>query len=153
MSVRADRLDELVPWLAGWKARSDPYEDYYGVPEQLTGDARLHERWSIGVGGHLAPDDGALAGGLRREFHEELVADWDPAARLLGLLNDDITPVGRVHVGVVYVADAAGRAVTVREANKLSGAFVSPEAVRAGYDHLERWSQLLFDTVEGPSHD
>ena len=32
------------------------------------GDARLHDRWSIGVGGHLNPGDGDLAGGLRREW-------------------------------------------------------------------------------------
>jgi len=40
------------------------------------GDARLHDRWSIGVGGHVDPGDDGLAGGLRREWHEELVADF-----------------------------------------------------------------------------
>ena len=39
---------------------------------QAGGDARLHDRWSIGVGGHLNPGDGDLAGGLRREWREEL---------------------------------------------------------------------------------
>ena len=32
------------------------------------GDARLHDRWSIGVGGHLNPGDEDLDGGLRREW-------------------------------------------------------------------------------------
>ena len=112
------------------------------------GDARLHERWSIGVGGHLGPEDDGLLGGLRREFHEELVADWDPEPRILGLLNDDTTPVGRVHVGVCYVADAHGRSVAIREIAKLSGAFVAPAEIRAGYEHLETWSQLLLDAAE-----
>ena len=40
------------------------------------GDARLHDRWSIGVGGHLNPGDGDLAGGLRREWQEEIEADF-----------------------------------------------------------------------------
>ena len=82
-------------------------------------DARLHHRYSIGVGGHLNPGDGGLLGGLRREWAEELVADFVPDFRLVGLLNDDTTPVGRVHLGVVYVADAAGRPVAIREVDNL----------------------------------
>lgn len=111
------------------------------------GDARLHERWSIGVGGHLGPADRSVEDGLRREFEEELVADWRPELRPLGLLNDDRTPVGQVHLGIVFEADAAGRAVAVRETHKLSGRFVECDEVLAGYEHLETWSQLLFDLV------
>ena len=40
--------------------------------------SRLHGRYSIGVGGHLNPGDGGLLGGLRREWQEELVADFVP---------------------------------------------------------------------------
>ena len=72
------------------------------------GDARLHDLWSIGVGGHLNPGDGDVEGGLRREWAEELVADFEPEYAPVGLLNDDTTPVGAVHVGFVYVADAGG---------------------------------------------
>ena len=43
------------------------------------GDVRLHDRWSIGVGGHLNPGDDGLSGGLQREWREELVADFEPA--------------------------------------------------------------------------
>ena len=110
------------------------------------GDARLHERWSIGIGGHLNPEDGDVRTGLAREFHEELHADWEPKLRLVGLLNDDSTPVGQVHLGVVFMAEAAGP-VAIRETEKLSGEFASPETVRAGYDHLETWSQIVFDHV------
>ena len=111
------------------------------------GDARLHERWSIGVGGHLGPADRSVEEGLLREFEEELVADWRPELRPLGLLNDDRTPVGQVHLGIVFEADAAGRAVAVRETHKLSGRFVETDEVLEGYEHLETWSQLLFDFV------
>ena len=58
------------------------------------GDARLHDLGSIGVGGHLNPGDVDVEGGLRREWREELVADFVPAFEPLGLLNDDTTPVG-----------------------------------------------------------
>jgi predicted NUDIX family phosphoesterase len=113
------------------------------------GDARLHDRWSIGVGGHLNPGDGDLAGGLRREWAEEVVADFEPAFELVGLLNDDTSDVGRVHVGAVYVADAGGRPVVIRETEKLEGSFADAAAVQAVEDRLETWSALVFRHFEG----
>jgi predicted NUDIX family phosphoesterase len=108
-------------------------------------DVRLHDHWSIGVGGHLNPGDRDIAGGLRREWREELTADFVPTFRPVGLLNDDETAVGAVHIGVVYEADAQGRPVSVRETDKLSGGFAAEEAVAAVRDRLESWSELVFD--------
>jgi predicted NUDIX family phosphoesterase len=112
-------------------------------------DERLHDRYSIGVGGHLNPGDGGLDGGLRREWAEELEADFVPTFRLVGLLNDDTTDVGSVHLGVVYVADAASRPVAIRETDKLTGRFVDPAAVAEVEAELESWSQLVFEQLEG----
>ena len=117
------------------------------------GDDRLHDLWSIGIGGHLNPEDGGVQGGLLREFHEEIVADWEPRPRLLGLLNDDDVLVGQVHVGVVFEAEADGRPLAIRETDKLSGGFVAPEEVAAVYDRMETWSQLLYDHVRGGTLD
>lgn len=111
-------------------------------------DARLHDRWSIGIGGHLDGSDGDVGAGLRREWHEELVADFDPEAVAVGVLNDDTTEVGAVHLGLVFVADAAGRPVEVRETTKLRGSFEDPGAVHAVADRLETWSALVFDHLE-----
>ncbi len=112
-------------------------------------DARLHDRYSIGVGGHLNPGDRDLAGGLAREWAEELDTAFVPDFHLLGLLNDDSTEVGSVHLGVVYTADAGGRSVIVRETNKLEGHFADPRDVAAVYDRMETWSQLVFDFLGG----
>jgi predicted NUDIX family phosphoesterase len=111
-------------------------------------DARLHDRYSIGVGGHLNPGDGGVLGGLRREWQEELRANFDPEFRLVGLLNDDTTEVGAVHLGAVYVADAAGRAVDIRETDKLSGSFAEPHEVAAVIDRMETWSRLCFEFLQ-----
>jgi predicted NUDIX family phosphoesterase len=112
------------------------------------GDVRLHDRWSIGVGGHLNPGDDDLDGGLRREWSEELVADFVPDFGFVGLLNDDTTEVGRVHLGAVFVADAAGRPVAIREIDKLTGSFAPAREVAAVADDLETWSRLVFDALE-----
>jgi predicted NUDIX family phosphoesterase len=111
-------------------------------------DARLHDRYSIGIGGHLDPGDGDLLGGLRREWREEVRADFEPEFRLVALLNDDTTEVGSVHLGAVYVAHAAGRPVTIRETDKLEGGFASPAEVAAVVDRLESWSRLVFEALE-----
>ena len=116
------------------------------------GDARLHDLWSIGVGGHLNPGDGDVAGGLRREWSEEVAADFVPDFVPVGLLNDDTTPVGAVHVGVVFVADAAGRPVAIRETDKLAGSFATTAETAAVRDAMETWSRLVFDAlVDGDS--
>jgi predicted NUDIX family phosphoesterase len=112
------------------------------------GDERLHGRYSIGVGGHLNPGDGGLLGGLRREWAEELVADFVPEFSLVALLNDDTTAVGAVHLGAVYEADVAGRPVAIRETDKLTGGFASADDVAAVADRLETWSQLAFAFLE-----
>ena len=112
------------------------------------GDARLHDAWSIGVGGHVNPGDRDLAGGLLREWTEELVADFVPEFRLVGLLNDDTTDVGRVHLGAVYLAEASGRPVAIRETDKLNGAFATPGQVAEVAERLETWSRLAFEFVE-----
>jgi predicted NUDIX family phosphoesterase len=111
------------------------------------GDARLHDLGSIGVGGHLNPGDGDVAGGLQREWDEEIAADFLPQFTPVGLLNDDTTAVGRVHIGFVYTADAAGRPVAIRETDKLTGAFATTVEVATVGEGLETWSRLAFEAL------
>jgi predicted NUDIX family phosphoesterase len=108
-------------------------------------DARLHDRYTIGVGGHVNPGDEGLEGALLREWREELDAGFDPEVRLVGLLNDDSDPVGAVHLGIVFEADAAGRPVGIRETHKLAGAFAGADELWAAYDGMETWSRLLLE--------
>jgi len=114
------------------------------------GDPRLHGKASIGVGGHLNPvdeGDDALMSGLRREWVEELEADWEPEFELIGLLNDDSNPVGSVHLGVVFSVQAHGRNVDVREHDKLIGGFAGTDELAASWPRLETWSQLVADAL------
>ena len=113
------------------------------------GDERLHDRVSIGVGGHLNEVDAGrdpIRAGLDREWREELAVEWQPDYELIGLLNDDSNPVGSVHLGVVFEVRAAGRRVDVREHDKLSGSFEPWGWVRERRASLESWSQMVADT-------
>jgi len=115
-------------------------------------DPRLHRRATIGVGGHLNPvDDGPdpIGSGLRREWREELEADWEPEFTPIGLLNDDRNPVGWVHLGIVFEVQAAGRSIDVRERTKLSGHLATLDELRIAWDRLETWSQLVAEALWG----
>jgi predicted NUDIX family phosphoesterase len=109
------------------------------------GDERLHDMYTIGIGGHVNPDDADVIGGLRREWAEEIEADFEPEFQPIGVLNDDDNAVGAVHLGLVFSADARSRSVDIRERHKLEGAFASVEDVTAVADKLETWSALLFE--------
>lgn len=116
-------------------------------------EARLREKFSIGLGGHITPDDrsgGAtdlLAAGMARELTEEVEIPPGWQARLVGVLNDDQEPVGRVHFGLVYTVDLPGPAVRVRETTKLTGEWASPDRLRAVYPLLESWSRYVVDGI------
>ena len=110
------------------------------------GDARLHAKASIGVGGHLNPvdiGDDPIEAGMRREWNEELAAPWEPEFELAGFLNDDSNAVGAVHLGIVFVVEAAGRPVAVRESEKLTGRFVGLAEIADAWERLETWSRLV----------
>ncbi len=79
-------------------------------------EKRLHDLWSVGIGGHINPIDvptgksgdkasfkDILMAGMERELDEELVqrADRDKA-QFSGIISEDITPVGSVHLGAVF---------------------------------------------------
>jgi predicted NUDIX family phosphoesterase len=116
------------------------------------GDRRLHRKASIGVGGHLNPvDEGKdpLTDGLRREWAEELLTDWEPHFELVGLLNDDSNAVGSVHLGVVFTVETDGRPVDVREYDKLIGRMVDLADVRAAWGRMETWSRLVAEHLLG----
>jgi predicted NUDIX family phosphoesterase len=143
--VESDRaLKQVIPYLV----LRDGARYFLMRRTRAGGDARLHDRYSIGVGGHLNPGDGDIRGGLVREWREEIAAAFVPGFRVVGLLNDDETDVGAVHLGIVYETDVAGREVGVRETAKLSGAFAEPDEVAAVRDDLETWSALVFDHLE-----
>lgn len=116
------------------------------------GDARLFGKRSIGIGGHVNPVDGAdvLALALRREIEEEIAIEGAWTVRAVGLLNDDSTDVGSVHVGLVHVVRAEGD-VRVRETENLVGGFTRTEDLvslcRAERATFETWSALLVDRI------
>lgn len=110
-------------------------------------EARLHLKLSLGIGGHINPDTPDLYDGLQKELEEEVEVTGDYDLSFVGILNDDTTDVGRVHLGAVYVLDAHEGNVRVRETEKMSGRWVTVTELAQHRDALETWSQIAYDAV------
>ncbi len=79
-------------------------------------EKRLHDLWSIGIGGHINPIDGATDGnsmvadfekilttGMQRELNEELIQrPENETSNFMGIISEDTTSVGSVHLGAVF---------------------------------------------------
>jgi predicted NUDIX family phosphoesterase len=120
------------------------------------GEARLHNLYSIGLGGHINPVDDArqqpIDAGLQRELEEELdLHGWNVADPLCaGLINDLSNGVSQDHLGVLYLLEVpAHRPISVRETDKMTGQWVDVEKIRQDhFAQLESWSQLVVKFLE-----
>ena len=110
-------------------------------------ESRLHHKLSLGIGGHINPESPTLLGGLQKELEEEVGVEGDYDITFAGILNDDSTDVGRVHLGAVYVLDAVTRDVTVRETDKMTGTWIGRAFLRPLRERMETWSQIVYDAL------
>ncbi len=120
------------------------------------GEGRLHRKRSVGIGGHISADDVGADGvgdpyreGMRRELEEEVSIDTPYTSRCVGLINDDSSEVGRVHLGVVHVIDVESPAVHPRETEIIECGFRPVEAVLADMEGFETWSQICMKALYG----
>ena len=126
------------------------------VRGKKAGEQRLVSKGSIGIGGHMndtdeslfAWDENAYRAGVEREVNEEIKIDSPFEDRIVALLNDDTTEVGRVHLGVVHVFRLAEPKVEKREAMITNLSFLEKEELVRRRDSLESWSQLCVDSLD-----
>ncbi len=115
------------------------------------GEVRLYRKLSIGIGGHINPEgvssDRLVETGLLRELEEELIFKCPYIYRPIGLINDDHTPVGRVHMGIVYRVEASSQEVQVRETEILEGAFISAQELIPLLPDMETWSRHVAESI------
>lgn len=109
-------------------------------------EARLHDKVSLGIGGHVNPGHDLLEG-LQKELEEEVTIDGDFEITFAGIINDESTEVGRVHLGAVYLLRSETDSVQVRETEKIRGGWQSLAQLRELRDAMESWSQLVLDQI------
>ncbi|HEX6960700.1 MAG TPA: phosphoesterase [Lacipirellula sp.] len=149
---------QLIPYVLFRYADSDGVEHLF----QYTrgggqGEKRLHAKRSVGVGGHICADDigerishhEIYREGMQRELAEEVIVDSPYDEQCVGLINDDETPVGQVHLGVVHLCDVLRPAVRPREEDILEAGFRPVREILQQLDGFESWSQIVVRALFG----
>src|ERR1041385_280151 len=128
----------------------------YYVRGKEAGEQRLIAKGSIGIGGHLNESDAGLFKldeehynrVVEREVHEEIHLLAKFQNRIVALLNDETTDVGRVHLGIVHIFKLAEPKVEKRERMITKLAFFGKDELMARRESLESWSQICVDSLE-----
>lgn len=130
------------------------FEDRYFLMQRKanSSEQRLKNKFSLGIGGHMREED--LLNGTtifdwaEREFNEEITYSGNLNFHALGILNDDTTPVGQVHLGLVLLLEGDSSEIKVRSELK-SGKLLTRDQLLEFYPEMESWSQIVFDFCIG----
>jgi predicted NUDIX family phosphoesterase len=128
------------------------------VRGKKAGEQRLVAKGSIGIGGHMAEDadkflwhstdEETYHAGVEREVNEEIKIAAPFEDRIVALLNDDTTEVGRVHLGIVHIFKLAEPNVEKREAMITGLTFLGKDELLARRESMETWSQICLDSLD-----
>lgn len=135
---------QIIPYVVmRWRDQVFCYTRGQGATEQ-----RLRALRSVGVGGHINPCDHAAGEspyrlGMLREVEEEVFLESNYRERCLGLINDDATPVGQVHLGIVHVFELEAPKVRRRESEIIRSGFAPLAELVARPAEFETWSQFV----------
>ena len=141
---------QLIPYaLFRWTAADGTPHLFEYQRGSGQGERRLHAKRSVGVGGHISSIDAEIGAlehvyreGMRRELDEEVVIDTPYTETVVGLINDDETPVGRVHLGMVHLCDVEEPNVRPREADILEARFSPVADILSRLGEFESWSEI-----------
>jgi predicted NUDIX family phosphoesterase len=117
------------------------------------GESRLHHKRSIGIGGHISDEDreqhfgDVYRDGMLRELHEEVVLNTAFTETCVGLINDDSTEVGRVHLGIVHRLDVAEPNIISNEPDLIESGFMPLGELKKCREQMESWSSISLDAI------
>ena len=118
-------------------------------------ETRLHDKWSLGIGGHINPIGGVAENistylaGVEREIREEITFSGDAQQQLYAVINDDTNEVGSVHLGIVHRFDLDSEEVRSNEKALANLGFRDLEELAGPlYEKLETWSAICVDALQ-----
>ena len=121
-------------------------------------EKRLHNKFSLGIGGHINPDssehgNNLIIGGLYKELNEEVSVNSPSTLTFIGTINDESNSVSKVHLGLLYELDVLSDTYEVLEKDKMSAQWENRKNLIHYYDRLETWSQIVYDNYITPAHN
>lgn len=144
-----ESLLQLIPYCLLTTTSPDGHTRVFAYDRSKTSsEDRLHGNISIGLGGHINQDDAdggshPYLSGMHRELEEEVHISMGPnSQKVAGLIYDDSTDVGRVHLGIVHVFDIGSAKVEPREQDIENPRMLNIPQLHKRIDLMENWSQL-----------
>jgi predicted NUDIX family phosphoesterase len=134
---------QLIPYCV-FRCNGEVFSYQRGTAQ---GETRLHAKRSVGVGGHVSTLDlhselSPYLEGMRREIEEEVDIESGWTEECVGLINDDETDVGKVHLGIVHIFELEYPKVRPREKSMMNAGFAPPSELVRQLDEFETWSQI-----------
>ena len=146
---------QLIPYIIFRHQASDGTVSLFRYRRgQGNGEARLRSKVSIGIGGHISNEDTGVDGnsdpyaeGMRRELSEEVIIETSYKDTCAGMINDDETEVGKVHLGVVHIFDVESQDVRPREKEIAEAGFVPLQELQSQIEEMESWSKICLQSL------
>lgn len=113
-------------------------------------EERLHDCYSLAIGGHLNPEDSLSTGediiklGLYREMGEEVFLPNNISPKFIGVTNSEKQDVSRVHIGLWFQVELPVSSLEIRETEKMMGSFLTLNEIKEKGIFFESWSELIF---------
>jgi len=118
-----------------------------------SGEKRLVSKKSVGIGGHISQEDGdskdadPYHDGMARELKEEVIIETPYVLKLVGLINDDETEVGKVHLGIVHICDVEAPRVRSNEEEIEGNGFHPVTELLDNLEGFETWSSICLQAL------
>lgn len=156
--IRYPRLEAAPDWFLSYQRSSDQAEK------------RLASKYSIGIGGHVTEADtevdwdglgvvedtmrrldgneeNLLWQGMVRELFEEINFVDFTRISIVGLLNEESTDVGKVHLGVVFLMSTQSTSVDSDDPYVQNIQWMTPNSLAANRNDYEGWSRHCIDAA------
>ena len=153
---------QLIPYMFfSYTDASGEMSIFQYVRGRGMGESRLHSKRSVGVGGHISSDDLSGNGvnddpshdlyrvGMLRELHEEVELRSPYTEQCVGMINDDETEVGKVHLGVVHHFRLERPDLISRETDLIESGFVPVRELLTDLAGFESWSAICLTALFG----
>lgn len=146
-------LQQIIPYVWIINPQTKQIFAYKRANKPTYSEARLRDKWSCGLGGHIERVDAEnpIMNAMMRELMEEVKMKEYPMPKLVGYINDDSDAVNSVHFGIVAIAEttdyvekgddemAEGRFFSIGELESL---FANPE------NDVEKWTRVSWPFVK-----
>ena len=119
-------------------------------------EKRLQGKWSWGLGGHIDKEhpvpSNPIYNSMKRELAEEISFEINSEPYILGFINDDNTPVGQVHFGILYIIPLQTTPNLTLNPEISQGSFIPLSQVKAILENkdcnVEEWSKISYEPLK-----